>query len=49
VNREVPTHSRILKEMIIFAVSTKPLPRIAKGSVNQKAAWAAHEQEIDEL
>jgi hypothetical protein len=35
--------------MMLFAVSTKPIPRVAKGTVNQKAAWIEYEQEIDDL
>jgi hypothetical protein len=45
----MPSHSRVFKDMVIFAVSSKPLPRAAKGSVNQKATWIDYQHEIGQL
>ena len=44
-----PAFSRIYKEMILFATSEKPLPRVGKGTVARKAAIALYTSEIDKL
>ncbi|KAE9392236.1 putative aminoadipate reductase [Gymnopus androsaceus JB14] len=48
-NRLVPAFSRIYKEMILIASSTKPLPRTPKGTVMRKAAYKEYEKEIDQI
>lgn len=48
-NRGVAAFSRILKEMIIFTSSDKPLPRTPKNTVSRKAALKLYSSEIDSL
>ncbi|KZP28667.1 putative aminoadipate reductase [Athelia psychrophila] len=48
-NKEAPSFSRIFKEMIIVTDSSKPLPRVGKGTVAKKAAIKLYAAEIDAL
>ncbi|KAE9392424.1 acetyl-CoA synthetase-like protein [Gymnopus androsaceus JB14] len=48
-NRLVPAFSRIYKEMILIASSTKPLPRTPKGAVMRKMAYKEYEKEINQI
>ncbi|KAF7968546.1 hypothetical protein HWV62_30169 [Athelia sp. TMB] len=49
-NRSAPTTvARILKEMILVTKESKPLPRVAKGTVAKQAAFKLYADEIDAL
>ncbi|KAG6902731.1 hypothetical protein C0995_012395 [Termitomyces sp. Mi166 len=48
-NNIAPAHSRIFKEMILFTLKGKPLPRTVKGSVLRKVALKDYEKEIDAI
>ncbi|KAG6860000.1 hypothetical protein C0995_000687 [Termitomyces sp. Mi166 len=48
-NNIAPAHSRIFKEMILFTLKGKPLPRTVKGSVLQKVALKDYEKEINTI
>jgi hypothetical protein len=48
-NKLVPAFSRVYKELILIASSSKPLPRASKGTVMRKAAYKEYEQEIDQV
>ncbi|KAG6916589.1 putative NRPS-like protein biosynthetic cluster [Tephrocybe rancida] len=48
-NKEAPTFSRIYKEMILFTMKDKPLPRSIKATVLRKAALILYEAEINAL
>ncbi|KAJ3851387.1 putative aminoadipate reductase [Lentinula lateritia] len=48
-NKQVPAFSKVYKEMILIASSTKPLPRAGKGTVMRKAAYSEYEKEIDQM
>jgi hypothetical protein len=48
-NRLLPAFGHIFKEMILVARQDKPLPRVAKGTVSNKAAFLLYEKEIDDL
>ncbi|KAJ4475452.1 male sterility protein-domain-containing protein [Lentinula lateritia] len=48
-NKQVPAFSKVYKEMILIASSTKPLPRAGKGTVMRKAAYSEYEEEIDQI
>ncbi|KAI0031502.1 acetyl-CoA synthetase-like protein [Vararia minispora EC-137] len=49
MNAYAPSHSRLLKEMIIVADPTKPLELTAKGSARRNVCLAKYEHEIEEL
>ncbi|KAJ6473883.1 hypothetical protein C8R45DRAFT_835129, partial [Mycena sanguinolenta] len=48
-NTIAPAFSRIFKEMILFCLPDKPLPRAAKGTVLRKAALALYAEEINSI
>ena len=48
-NAEAPAFARIFKETIIVTDPFKPLPRVAKGTINRKQALAYYSEEINKL
>ncbi|KAJ7665037.1 acetyl-CoA synthetase-like protein [Mycena polygramma] len=49
LNRFAPAHSRILKEMILVASSSKPFEYTAKGTAKRQAVLKLYSPEIDNL
>jgi hypothetical protein len=45
-NDNAPTHSRIVREAIIFSKASQPLPRTPKGNVARAAALKLYEDDI---
>lgn len=48
-NSTLPAFGRLYKEMILVTHPSKPLPRVAKGTVNRKAALREYEEEINAM
>ncbi|KZP33250.1 putative nonribosomal peptide synthetase [Athelia psychrophila] len=48
-NKDAPAYSRIFKEMILIADTSKPMLRVGKGTVAKKATLKAYEPEINAL
>ncbi|KZP17631.1 putative aminoadipate reductase [Athelia psychrophila] len=48
-NREAPSYSRIFKGMMTVTDSSKPLPRVGKGTVAKKAAMELYDAEFAAL
>ncbi|EGO00041.1 hypothetical protein SERLA73DRAFT_122132 [Serpula lacrymans var. lacrymans S7.3] len=48
-NKDAPAFSRIFKEMILITSPSKPMVRVAKGTVSKKATIKAYEEEINAL
>lgn len=47
VNKGLPEHARIQREMLVFAEAGRPFVRAAKGTIVRAATTALYEKEIE--
>lgn len=48
-NRDVPSHSKLSSDMIIFTSKKKPMTRVGKGTVSRHATIGSYETELEAL
>lgn len=48
-NKKAPSHARIHRDMILFTVPEKPMPRAGKGTVQRQSTVKLYAEEIDAL
>lgn len=48
-NKKAPSHARIHRDMVLFTVPEKPMPRAGKGTVQRQSTVKLYAEEIDAL